>query len=243
MSETLRAWVAERLANCERIAATKTGADRDGWLEDAANFRELLSCVPLSIQSNSALPAEPQRTGSSSDADVATARSESGNQSDQGAPNPQGPGVGCWSRAEIVELIEKLTTIHISAFVAGERVSPEDARETRQFIYYTCISAHQFCDEVLESLDAKVSLPGVFNSATDCQVGTGCPYTHECGLHKRCLDGQREAIAKAVYEAWYTPMRWPDNLTPQSRDAGYRAADAVIAALEALAVHSQGRGS
>jgi hypothetical protein len=47
-------------------------------------------------------------------------------------------------------------------------------------------------------------------------------------------DERREAIAKAVYEAWYTPMRWPENTTMQSRDAGYRAADAVIAALANL---------
>jgi hypothetical protein len=45
---------------------------------------------------------------------------------------------------------------------------------------------------------------------------------------------RREAIAKAVYEAWYTPMRWPENTTMQSRDAGYRAADAVLAALADL---------
>jgi len=37
----VRAWAAERLANSERIAAMKVGADRDGWLEDVAYWREI----------------------------------------------------------------------------------------------------------------------------------------------------------------------------------------------------------
>lgn len=35
---TIAEWVAERLANCERIASKKTGQDQAGWLQDAAYF-------------------------------------------------------------------------------------------------------------------------------------------------------------------------------------------------------------
>lgn len=38
-------WVLKRLENCQRLAATKTGADRDGWLEDADYFSRLLRIV------------------------------------------------------------------------------------------------------------------------------------------------------------------------------------------------------
>lgn len=35
-------WSRERLANSERIAAMKIGADRRGWLEDVAYWREIV---------------------------------------------------------------------------------------------------------------------------------------------------------------------------------------------------------
>lgn len=38
-------WVRERLDNCQRIAAGKTGADRDGWLEDAEYFSRVLAMI------------------------------------------------------------------------------------------------------------------------------------------------------------------------------------------------------
>lgn len=41
----LEEWVLERLENSERIAETKTGDDKTGWLADAEYFRKLLSIV------------------------------------------------------------------------------------------------------------------------------------------------------------------------------------------------------
>lgn len=36
-------WVRERLDNCQRLAAQKTGKDRDGWMEDASYFQKILA--------------------------------------------------------------------------------------------------------------------------------------------------------------------------------------------------------
>lgn len=44
----VRQWLSESLANCYRIAATKTGKDREGWLEDASYFAAAMGMVEWS---------------------------------------------------------------------------------------------------------------------------------------------------------------------------------------------------
>lgn len=43
--EALKEWLTERLDNCERIAHSKVGAERRGWLEDAAYFRAAVASI------------------------------------------------------------------------------------------------------------------------------------------------------------------------------------------------------
>lgn len=44
---TLKEWVRDRKNNCLRIAESKTGADRDGWLEDASYFQQILDILGI----------------------------------------------------------------------------------------------------------------------------------------------------------------------------------------------------
>jgi uncharacterized coiled-coil DUF342 family protein len=57
-------WAHERLANTERLAATKLGADRDGWLEDVGYWKEIISIItaaPETAAERDRLRAEVER--------------------------------------------------------------------------------------------------------------------------------------------------------------------------------------
>ena len=42
---TLMEWLEERYQNTLRIAKTKSGLDRDGWLEDAEYFKQAMEAL------------------------------------------------------------------------------------------------------------------------------------------------------------------------------------------------------
>jgi hypothetical protein len=43
--ESLEEWITDRRDNCIRIAKTKVREDRQGWLEDAARFEQVLQVL------------------------------------------------------------------------------------------------------------------------------------------------------------------------------------------------------
>lgn len=42
---TTRQWAEERLSNTARIAETKTGSDRDGWIDDFNHWRQIVAAL------------------------------------------------------------------------------------------------------------------------------------------------------------------------------------------------------
>lgn len=51
-AESIKKWLTERHENCLRIAGTKTGADREGWLEDASYFAAAIGLIVWTVAEN-----------------------------------------------------------------------------------------------------------------------------------------------------------------------------------------------